>query len=75
MERLAHVDALQSKAQKGFAALVAFFGENPSSLPSDSSFWQPISSFGQSFSATQQTLLGQSKVRNFTKELITSAMQ
>lgn len=60
--QLVQVQALQSKAQEGFASLVSFFGENPNSITADSSFWQPISNFAQTFSSAQQIVLNQQQV-------------
>ena len=56
------MQALQVKAQEGFAGLVAYFGENPNSIPSDSTFWSPIAKFAQIFSAIQQEVLAHQKV-------------
>ena len=56
------MQALQAKAQEGFAALVAYFGENPNSIPSDSTFWSPIAKFAQTFSHAQQDVLSNQQV-------------
>jgi hypothetical protein len=61
-KELVQVQELQRKADAAFSALVAFFGENPKSIPSDSTFWAPIAKFARIFTATQQEILKKEKV-------------
>jgi len=61
-QELVQVQELQRRAEAGFSALVAFFGENPSSIPSDSTFWGPIAKFAQIFTATQNEILKKREV-------------
>jgi len=56
-KELVEVQQLQKKADAAFSALVAYFGENPNSIPSDSTFWAPIAKFAQIFTATQNEIL------------------
>ena len=49
-------------AKHGFAALVAFFGENPLAVPNDSDFWRDVTAFVAAFSAAQQGALALDQV-------------
>lgn len=60
-EELSSVQKTQAAAESGFASLVAYFGENPTALPSDASFWQPIAAFSKALGKAQTDSL---KARN-----------
>ena len=46
-------EQLQS-ARSGFAALVAYFGENPAAFSNDGDFWRDVTAFVALLSAAQQ---------------------
>ena len=51
---LAAACAALSATQRGFAALVARFGENAAALASDADFWLGLAAFATRFTAAQR---------------------
>ena len=61
--RLGAVRAALQGAQEGFAATVAYFGENAAAFAYDGDFWGDVTAFVHAFSAAQLALQRQQQAR------------